>query len=86
VTLVDLSVSLAGVLVALPAALMLFGAPVEDEEQPRAARRRGNLGEPASAGGVDQRAAAQPLAVALAGPGSSTRSAPAREEQDGGGR
>jgi predicted RND superfamily exporter protein len=85
VTLIDLSVSLAGVLVALPAALLLFGDPADADER-RAASRRGDPSAPATAGGPDQQAPAQPLAVALSAPSSPARGAPAREEQDGWGR
>jgi hypothetical protein len=63
VTLIDLSVSLAGVLVALPAALLLFGEPAGARPQRRATReRRDGAGE-------QHDALAQPLAMALSTPG-----------------
>ena len=75
VTLIDLSVSLAGVLVALPAALLLFGDPA-----PRARhapwRSRGGAG--ADAAGTQHEPLARPLAMAALAPGSAT---PARGEE-----
>jgi hypothetical protein len=64
VTLIDLSVSLAGVLVVLPAALLLLGA----EDGVGLRRRRGG-GEGAGAGAADGEALEQPLAVALSAGG-----------------
>jgi uncharacterized protein len=46
VTLIDLSVSLLGVLVALPAALAVFGAPVQDGGSREPLRPRGETREP----------------------------------------
>jgi predicted RND superfamily exporter protein len=78
VTLIDLSVSLAGVLVALPAALMLFGGP-------GGARRAG--GPDAGAGerdltATDDSALAPPLALAGSPHGFTERAAAARERED----
>jgi hypothetical protein len=86
VTLIDLSVSLAGVLVALPASLMLFGAHEDADVRARASGRRPRRDARARAGAGDEEASAQPLAVALSATSSPARGAPAREEPDGGGR
>jgi predicted RND superfamily exporter protein len=63
VTLIDLSVSLAGVLVALPAAVLLFG-----DRAPRERRARGRSRRVAPDG--PQEALARPLAMAALAPGS----------------
>ncbi len=46
VTLIDLSVSLVGVLLALPAAIVMIGAPAEDGRRREALRLRRGSGEP----------------------------------------
>jgi len=83
VTLIDLSVALAGVLVALPAALVLFGGPAERPARGRGAARRARR-EPAAAvdGGPPEEALAQPLAMASPAASSFARDARAREGED----
>jgi hydrophobe/amphiphile efflux-3 (HAE3) family protein len=75
VTLIDLSVSLAGVLVALPAALLLFGDPAP---RVRHAPWRSRGGAGADAAGTQHEPLARPLAMAALAPGSAT---PARGEE-----
>ena len=84
VTLVDLSVSLAGVLLALPAALVLFGSPVAARATERGATRRGRRGAAAAAadGGAPEELPERPLAMAVSAQDSFARRAGAREEED----
>jgi len=84
VTLIDLTVSLAGVLVALPAALLLLGSPTGSHPSGRSATRRADRAAAVAAGdgGSPEEALVQPLAMASAGQSSLARSAGAREEED----
>jgi len=74
VTLIDLSVSLAGVLVVLPAALVLFGGPMRERARGRRARR-----EPVTS---PEEALAQPLAMASPAARSLEPGARSREGED----
>ena len=71
VTLIDLSVSLAGVLVVLPAALLLFGAPDGVHLRGWRARwaGRGGRATATARGSADGQALEQPLAMALSADG-----------------
>jgi uncharacterized protein len=85
VTLIDLSVSLAGVLVALPAALVLLGDPARRRGRPAREGDR-ELGDEPAARGREEAEPARPLAVALSAPGSRAHRATREEEQGRGGR